>query len=71
MQPLTCSSHTVIYSEPSLLVFTGKQLVQFLSRGHSRVPVYSGNPRNVIGLLLVGKNYAMENYSMIFIYVLY
>ena len=30
MQPLTCLSHTVIYSEPSLLVFTGKQLVQFL-----------------------------------------
>ncbi|VAI80285.1 unnamed protein product [Triticum turgidum subsp. durum] len=24
-----------------------------LARGHSRVPVYSGNPRNVIGLLLV------------------
>lgn len=25
-----------------------------LARGHSRVPVYSGNPKNVIGLLLVG-----------------
>ncbi|GAB2221412.1 hypothetical protein Droror1_Dr00012588 [Drosera rotundifolia] len=24
-----------------------------LSRGHSRVPVYSGNPKNIIGLLLV------------------
>ncbi|XP_062088351.1 DUF21 domain-containing protein At4g14240-like, partial [Humulus lupulus] len=24
-----------------------------LARGHSRVPVYSGNPKNVIGLLLV------------------
>ncbi|XP_024979331.1 DUF21 domain-containing protein At4g14240-like isoform X2 [Cynara cardunculus var. scolymus] len=26
---------------------------EILARGHSRVPVYSGNPRNVIGLLLV------------------
>ncbi|RZC52389.1 hypothetical protein C5167_020815 [Papaver somniferum] len=26
---------------------------KILARGHSRVPVYSGNPRNVIGLLLV------------------
>ncbi|KAM0893050.1 hypothetical protein ACQ4PT_025373 [Festuca glaucescens] len=28
-------------------------LGKILARGHSRVPVYSGNPRNVIGLLLV------------------
>lgn len=27
---------------------------KILARGHSRVPVYSGNPRNIIGLLLVG-----------------
>ncbi|KNA06736.1 hypothetical protein SOVF_178280 [Spinacia oleracea] len=26
---------------------------KILARGHSRVPVYTGNPRNVIGLLLV------------------
>ncbi|GLU07515.1 hypothetical protein SLE2022_244710 [Rubroshorea leprosula] len=26
---------------------------KILSRGHSRVPVYSGNPKNIIGLLLV------------------
>ncbi|CAI0559743.1 unnamed protein product [Linum tenue] len=26
-----------------------------LARGHSRVPVYSGNPKNVIGLLLVSE----------------
>ncbi|CAI9264776.1 unnamed protein product [Lactuca saligna] len=26
---------------------------KILAKGHSRVPVYSGNPRNVIGLLLV------------------
>ncbi|KAK9086708.1 hypothetical protein Syun_029102 [Stephania yunnanensis] len=26
---------------------------KILARGHSRVPVYSGNPRNIIGLLLV------------------
>lgn len=26
---------------------------KILARGHSRVPVYAGNPRNVIGLLLV------------------
>ncbi|KAJ4866024.1 DUF21 domain-containing protein [Raphanus sativus] len=25
---------------------------KILARGHSRVPVYSGNPKNVIGLLL-------------------
>ncbi|KAI3980847.1 hypothetical protein MKX01_025412 [Papaver californicum] len=28
-------------------------IARILARGHSRVPVYSGNPRNVIGLLLV------------------
>ncbi|GJU76697.1 hypothetical protein Tco_1273767, partial [Tanacetum coccineum] len=26
---------------------------KILAKGHSRVPVYSGNPKNVIGLLLV------------------
>ncbi|XP_042015900.1 DUF21 domain-containing protein At4g14240-like isoform X2 [Salvia splendens] len=26
---------------------------KILSRGHSRIPVYSGNPKNIIGLLLV------------------
>jgi hypothetical protein len=26
---------------------------KILARGHSRVPVYDGNPRNIIGLLLV------------------
>jgi CBS domain containing-hemolysin-like protein len=26
---------------------------EILARGHSRVPVYSGNPQNIIGLLLV------------------
>lgn len=28
---------------------------KILARGHSRVPVYTGNPRNIIGLLLVGE----------------
>ncbi|KAJ7526535.1 hypothetical protein O6H91_16G010800 [Diphasiastrum complanatum] len=28
-------------------------LGKILARGHSRIPVYSGNPRNIIGLLLV------------------
>ncbi|CAK9865792.1 unnamed protein product [Sphagnum jensenii] len=28
-------------------------LEKILARGHSRVPVYDGNPRNIIGLLLV------------------
>ncbi|KAI3993258.1 hypothetical protein MKX01_010001 [Papaver californicum] len=28
-------------------------IAKILARGHSRVPVYSGNPRNIIGLLLV------------------
>ncbi|RWW11211.1 hypothetical protein GW17_00025196 [Ensete ventricosum] len=27
---------------------------KILARGHSRVPVYSGNPKNIVGLLLVG-----------------
>lgn len=27
---------------------------KILARGHSRVPVYSGTPKNIIGLLLVG-----------------
>ncbi|XP_052881980.1 DUF21 domain-containing protein At4g14240-like isoform X1 [Gossypium arboreum] len=29
---------------------------KILARGHSRVPVYSGNPKNIIGLLLVCVN---------------
>ena len=31
---------------------------KILARGHSRVPVYSGNPKNVIGLLLVTMAYS-------------
>ena len=29
---------------------------KILARGHSRVPVYAGSPRNVVGLLLVCKS---------------
>lgn len=35
-------------------LFCREAMGKILARGHSRVPVYSGNPRNVIGLLLVG-----------------
>ncbi|KAL9325497.1 hypothetical protein ACSQ67_006142 [Phaseolus vulgaris] len=31
----------------------GEAMGKILAQGHSRVPVYSGNPRNIIGLLLV------------------
>jgi Mg2+/Co2+ transporter CorC len=33
--------------------FNRETLEKILARGHSRVPVYDGNPRNIIGLLLV------------------
>jgi hypothetical protein len=45
------------YSYSQLILFTciyREAIGKILARGHSRVPVYSGNPRNVIGLLLVG-----------------
>ena len=32
-------------------------LGKIMARGHSRVPVYDGNPRNLIGVLLVIYNY--------------
>ncbi|RYQ99248.1 hypothetical protein Ahy_B07g087152 isoform E [Arachis hypogaea] len=32
---------------------TREAMGKILARGHSRVPVYSGNPKNIIGLLLV------------------
>ncbi|XP_026435423.1 DUF21 domain-containing protein At4g14240-like isoform X2 [Papaver somniferum] len=32
-------------------------IAKILARGHSRVPVYSGNPRNIIGLLLKGSSH--------------
>ncbi|KAK9201694.1 hypothetical protein WN944_016900 [Citrus x changshan-huyou] len=40
--------YTVIYGK-IILEAIGK----ILARGHSRVPIYSGNPKNIIGLLLV------------------
>ncbi|XP_012569226.1 DUF21 domain-containing protein At4g14240-like isoform X2 [Cicer arietinum] len=33
--------------------FDWEAMGKILARGHSRVPVYSGNPKNIIGLLLV------------------
>lgn len=30
-------------------------MTQIMSKGHSRVPIHSGNPRNIIGLILVSK----------------
>ena len=38
---------------------------KILARGHSRVPVYSGNPKNVIGLLLVTVAYSYLHVSMV------
>lgn len=32
-------------------------LGKIMARGHSRVPVYDGNPRNLIGVLLVIYDY--------------
>lgn len=46
---------------------------KILARGHSRVPVYSGNPKNIIGLLLVGvaiifhKKFPRLRYCVIFL----
>ncbi|CAA3028320.1 DUF21 domain-containing At4g14240 [Olea europaea subsp. europaea] len=35
------------------LVHRMEAIGKILARGHSRIPVYSGNPKNIIGLLLV------------------
>lgn len=40
---------------------------KILARGHSRVPVYSGNPKNIIGLLLVFLKIKMLTISLFFI----
>jgi len=37
-----------------------------LARGHSRVPVYSGNPKNIIGLLLVGVKSAPVDINLVY-----
>ena len=39
---------------------------RILATGHSRVPVYSGNPKNIIGLLLVclGLVYGFSIYDL-------
>jgi metal transporter CNNM len=45
---------SVILIPPHMLFnFYRETLGKILARGHSRVPVYDGNPRNIIGLLLV------------------
>lgn len=41
---------------------------KILARGHSRVPVYSGNPKNIIGLLLVCNN---SNTDVMFVNICY
>ncbi|KVH94399.1 protein of unknown function DUF21 [Cynara cardunculus var. scolymus] len=33
---------------------------KILAKGHSRVPVYSGNPKNIIGLLLLGQKQRLQ-----------
>jgi Mg2+/Co2+ transporter CorB len=45
---------TVCYTRDYWSIFICREAIgKILARGHSRVPVYSGNPRNIIGLLLV------------------
>lgn len=44
------------YTVEQFLIFwmhCREALGRILARGHSRVPVYAGNPRNIVGLLLV------------------
>lgn len=44
------------YTFEQILIFwmhCREALGRILARGHSRVPVYSGSPRNIVGLLLV------------------
>lgn len=44
---------------------------KILARGHSRVPVYSGNPKNVIGLLLVSSEFSPSGQVLIVILLLF
>lgn len=37
----------------ALLLRNREALGKVMARGHSRIPVYEGNPRNLIGVLLV------------------
>jgi hypothetical protein len=61
MAILACSKfHVVLYQFPSFFTFDSpyfftcrEVLGKILARGHSRVPVYEGSPRNLIGVLLV------------------
>ncbi|KAL0459558.1 UNVERIFIED_CONTAM: DUF21 domain-containing protein [Sesamum latifolium] len=42
------------FSLMSIQNWIGEEAIgKILARGHSRIPVYSGNPKNIIGLLLV------------------
>lgn len=38
---------------PSLFSLLSETMTLITSKGHSRVPVYSGNPTNIVGLFLV------------------
>lgn len=46
-------------------------MAKVLARGHSRVPVYSGHPKNIIGLLLVSLNLAAFDFFFLFYLVLF
>ena len=43
--------HFIGFHVPDILC--REAIGKILAKGHSRVPVYSGNPKNIIGLLLV------------------
>jgi hypothetical protein len=51
--------------QPIGFFFHREAIGKILARGHSRVPVYSGNPRNIIGLLLVRFIVAVDYYPVI------
>lgn len=55
-----------LYSNYPLFIQCRDALNEIITMGHSRVPVYSGDPANIIGLILV--KFRHRKYVLVFFF---
>ena len=51
---INCEDELYRFIDSATTSFCREAMRKILALGHSRVPVYSGSPKNIVGLILVG-----------------